>query len=230
MSSSSKQDEVSNLIREEKLHVCVVLETHLKNKQLVKVCDKVFGPWNWFSNMAVSDKGLESSDSKLITFMSFVYAANSDFNVTLNAREQSAGSAHMSSDMVKFNDCVNQIEVDDLCCSGMYFTWTKNLHKVKKGDVTGILKKLDRVMVNDDLITTHPSTRAIFMSCLISDHSPDFLTIVKKGWNIDVAGCSIYSLVKKMKALKDLFNISLIDRECVLLKSYLDVVSDEEKC
>ncbi|GJZ06098.1 RNA-directed DNA polymerase, eukaryota, reverse transcriptase zinc-binding domain protein [Tanacetum coccineum] len=236
MSSSSKQDEVSNIIREEKFHMCVVLETHLKNKHLGKVCDKVFGPWNWFSNVAVSDKGLESSDSKLISFMSFVYAANSDFNVTLNAREHSAGSAHMSSDTMEINDCVNQIEVDDLCCFGLYFTWTKNLHKVKKGNVTGILKKLDRVM--------------------------DFLTIMEKGWNIDVEGCTMYSLVKKMKALKgplsklswkngnlvenikkiqsdlkdiqtaidaDPFNKSLRDRECVLLKNYLDVVSDEEK-
>ncbi|GJX00245.1 RNA-directed DNA polymerase, eukaryota, reverse transcriptase zinc-binding domain protein [Tanacetum coccineum] len=263
-------------------------KTHLKNKHLGKVCDKVFGPWNWFSNVAVSDKGLESSDSKLISFMSFVYAANSDFNVTLNAREYSAGIAHMSSDTMEFNDCMNQIEVDDLCCFGLYFTWTKNLHKVKKGNVTGILKKLDRVMVNDDFITTHPSAHAIFMPCLISDHSPvlltmpncskrkkksfkfpnyithkkDFLIIVEKGWNIDVEGCSMYSLVKKMKALKgplsklnwqngnlvknvnkiqsdlkviqiaidaDPFNKSLIDRECVLLKSYLDVVSNEEK-
>ncbi|GKA72537.1 RNA-directed DNA polymerase, eukaryota, reverse transcriptase zinc-binding domain protein [Tanacetum coccineum] len=287
MSSSSKQDEVSNLIREEKLHACVVLETHLKNKHLGKVCDNVFGPWNWFSNVAVSDKGLESSDSKLISFMSFVYADNrgierielwrelnrhkvissghpwaiyGDFNVTLNAREHSVGSAHMSSDMVEFNDCVNQIEVDDLCCSGLYFTWTTNLHKVKKGDVTGILKKLDKVMMNDDFITTHPSAHAIFMSYIISDHSPvllimsncskrkkkffkfpnyitdkkDFLTIMEKGWNINVEECSMYSLVKKMKALKDYidaypFNKSLRDRECVLFKNYLDVVSDEEK-
>ncbi|GJX79330.1 hypothetical protein Tco_0327479 [Tanacetum coccineum] len=143
-------------------------------------------------------------------------------------------------------------------------------------------------MVNDDFITTHPSAHAIFMPYIISDHSPallimpncskrkkksfkfpnyitdkkDFLIIVKKGWNIDVAGCSMYSLVKKMKALKgplsklswkngnlvenikkiqsdlkdiqtaidaDPFNKSLRDRECVLLKNYLDVVSDEEK-
>nr|GEX52696.1 hypothetical protein [Tanacetum cinerariifolium] len=35
LSSSEKQKEVVNFIREEKLHVCVVLETHLKNKRIV---------------------------------------------------------------------------------------------------------------------------------------------------------------------------------------------------
>nr|GEV05359.1 RNA-directed DNA polymerase, eukaryota, reverse transcriptase zinc-binding domain protein [Tanacetum cinerariifolium] len=35
LSSSKKQKEVVNFIREEKLHVCVVLETHLKNKRIV---------------------------------------------------------------------------------------------------------------------------------------------------------------------------------------------------
>ncbi|GJR24075.1 retrovirus-related pol polyprotein from transposon TNT 1-94 [Tanacetum coccineum] len=184
--SSSKQDEVVNIIREEKLNVCVILETHLKSNQLEKVCGMVLGTWNWVSNMRQSDKGCrvivgwngyclnmvnvniskqailcipESSNYKFISFMSFVHAANSgverrdlwrelnrhkvittghswvicrDFNVTLNANEHSARSAHMSNDMVKFKDCVNQIKVDDLSCSGLHFTWTKNLHKAKE--------------------------------------------------------------------------------------------------
>lgn len=57
MSSSIKQDEVVNIIREERLNVCVILETHLNSKQLNKVCDRVFGNWEWFSNMRYSEKG-----------------------------------------------------------------------------------------------------------------------------------------------------------------------------
>nr|GEU43064.1 hypothetical protein [Tanacetum cinerariifolium] len=43
MGSSSTQDEVVNIIREEKLNVCVILETYLKSNQLEKVCGMVLG-------------------------------------------------------------------------------------------------------------------------------------------------------------------------------------------
>nr|GEV30902.1 hypothetical protein [Tanacetum cinerariifolium] len=103
MGSSFKQDEIINLIRDEKLNVCVILETHLKSKHLEKVCGEVYGSQNWFSNMRVSDKGcriivgqdvncvnvvnvniskqvilcmMESTDNHMISFMSRVYAAN----------------------------------------------------------------------------------------------------------------------------------------------------------
>ncbi|GKD38183.1 hypothetical protein Tco_1258390 [Tanacetum coccineum] len=158
-----------------------------------------------------------------------------DFNVTFNAKEHSAGSAHMLNDMVDFNDCVNQIEVDDLCCSGLYFTWTKNIHKVKKVNVTGILKKLHRVMVNDEFITTHPSAHDIFIPYLISDHR--FTYNLEKEWNIDVNGNLVDNVKKIQSDLKNIqiaidsnpFNKSIIKIECILLKSYLDVVSDKEK-
>ncbi|GKC43852.1 RNA-directed DNA polymerase, eukaryota, reverse transcriptase zinc-binding domain protein [Tanacetum coccineum] len=196
---------------------------------------------------------LESADNHLISFIFFGYAANSgverrglwrelnrhkvitaghpwvicgDFNVTLNANGHSAGSAHMSNDMVEFNDCVNQIEVDDLCSFGLHYTWTKNLHMVRKGDVFGILKKLDRVMVNEYFINKYSLAHAIFMPDLISapmvlilpnclkrkkksfkfanysTDKEDFLKIVEEKWNVDIDGYSMYSFAKKMKALK----------------------------
>ncbi|GJT55366.1 RNA-directed DNA polymerase, eukaryota, reverse transcriptase zinc-binding domain protein [Tanacetum coccineum] len=227
---------------------------------------------------------LESTDNHMVSFMSCVYVANSgverrdlwrelnrpkvitighpwvicgDFNVNLNANEHSTGSAHISNDMVDFSDCVNQIEVDDLCCFGLHFTWTKNLHKVRKGDISGTLKKLDRVIVNEDFINKYPLAQAIFKPYLISDHTPvllimpnclkrkktsfkfanyitdkeEFLKIIEEKWNVD-----INENVKKLKNdLKDIqtaidadpFNIR--ERESALLKSYLDAVSDEEK-
>ncbi|GJS94192.1 RNA-directed DNA polymerase, eukaryota, reverse transcriptase zinc-binding domain protein, partial [Tanacetum coccineum] len=116
---------------------------------------------------------------------------------------------------------------DDLCCSGLHFTWTKNIHKMREGDISGILKKLDRVMVNEDFINKYSLDHAIFIPYLISDHSfvvlimpnclkrkkksfkfanyltdkANFLKIVEEKWNVDIDGFSIY----------------------------LDVVSDEEK-
>ncbi|GJY49004.1 RNA-directed DNA polymerase, eukaryota, reverse transcriptase zinc-binding domain protein [Tanacetum coccineum] len=62
-----------------------------------------------------------------------------DFNVTLKAAKDSCGSSLMTSDMHDFNDCINQIIVEDICSTGLNFTWIKNLHKVKQGDFSGIL-------------------------------------------------------------------------------------------
>ncbi|GJT58933.1 hypothetical protein Tco_1002466 [Tanacetum coccineum] len=37
--------------------VCVVIETHVKTKKLQKTGDRIFGNYNWCSNMKYYDKG-----------------------------------------------------------------------------------------------------------------------------------------------------------------------------
>ncbi|GKD99172.1 RNA-directed DNA polymerase, eukaryota, reverse transcriptase zinc-binding domain protein, partial [Tanacetum coccineum] len=286
MSSSTKQDEVINLIATERLNVCVILEIHLKSTMLDKVCSKVYGMWNWFSNMKFFDKGCriivgcnldlinmtcvcaskqamlcvaESTDKKLISFLTFVYASNSgmerkslwkdlnrhkvitnghpwaisgDFNVTLNPNEHSVGSSSITNDMVEFKDCINQVKVEDLSSAGLHFTWTKNLQKVKLGDYSGILKKLDRIMISEDFLNKYPQAHAIFLPYFISDHSPalliipngmrskkrsfkfanyitdkvDFCKIVEDRWKLDVGGLHMFNLVKKLETLKHPLN------------------------
>ncbi|GJZ82023.1 RNA-directed DNA polymerase, eukaryota, reverse transcriptase zinc-binding domain protein [Tanacetum coccineum] len=253
---------------------------------LDKVCSKVYGMWNWFSNMKFCDKGCriivgwnsalinmtcvcaskqamlcvaESTDNKLISFLTFVYASNSgmerrslwkdlnrhkvitnghpwaisgDFNVTLNPNEHSVGSSSITNDMVEFKDCINQVEVEDLSSAGLHFTWTKNLQKVKLGDYSGILKKLDRIMISEDFLNNYPQAHAIFLPYLISDHSrallvipngmrskkrsfkfanyitdkEDFCKIVEDRWKFDVGGLHMFNLVKKLKSLKHPLN------------------------
>nr|GEZ68302.1 RNA-directed DNA polymerase, eukaryota, reverse transcriptase zinc-binding domain protein [Tanacetum cinerariifolium] len=122
---------------------------------------------------------------KFKCFYSFVYAANEgskrrnlwrdlindsryvngkpwcivkDMNVTLHPNEHSCRASVMS--MVEFQNCLNDIKVEDICSSGLQFTWTKNLHKAKLGIMTGILKKLDRIMSNEDFIKQFPQAHA----------------------------------------------------------------------
>lgn len=87
-------------------------------------------------------------------FCSFAYAANdgaerrnlwreltaakSIINVTLKTEEHSAGGSHVTNDMQDFIDCVNNIKVEDVYKSGLYFTWIKSPLKAS----TSILKKL----------------------------------------------------------------------------------------
>ena len=55
--NSDMQKDVKKFIANEKLSICTVIETHLKEKQIKKVCDFIYGDWNWYSNMKESDKG-----------------------------------------------------------------------------------------------------------------------------------------------------------------------------
>nr|GEV12647.1 RNA-directed DNA polymerase, eukaryota, reverse transcriptase zinc-binding domain protein [Tanacetum cinerariifolium] len=210
LSTSDKQNEVRNFISNEELSVCVVLETHIKQKRLNMIGDSIFGRWDWCSNMQLCDNGCriilcwnnEKVNMSIVhcakqsvfceihtisgnhsMFCTFVYAANGGkerkelwndmhihkrivgnnawvilgyMNVTLNPNEHSSGSSTMSSDMNDFKDCINNIEVEDIVSSGLFFTWTKNLFKVKAGDATGVLKKLDMIMVNEDFLDKYP--------------------------------------------------------------------------
>ena len=52
-----KNNEVVQLIREEQLSVCAVLETHVKQEKLVDTTNKVFINWNWCANIAYTKNG-----------------------------------------------------------------------------------------------------------------------------------------------------------------------------
>ncbi|GJS15650.1 RNA-directed DNA polymerase, eukaryota, reverse transcriptase zinc-binding domain protein [Tanacetum coccineum] len=154
----------------------------------------------------------------------------SDFNVTLKNEEHSNGGSRISNDMQDFIDCVNEAEMKDLCSNGVFYTWIKsplNPHN-------SVLKKLDRAMVNEDLILKFPDANALFLPYLVSDHSPvvvrfpssyekkkkafrfanfiaekvDFLLTVATNWEVEVQGYKMYQLVKKMKALK--YNLNAV--------------------
>ncbi|XP_071687005.1 uncharacterized protein [Rutidosis leptorrhynchoides] len=151
-----------------------------------------------------------------------------DFNVILKVHEHSAGGSYMTKDMIEFQDCVNKLEVEDICKSGFQFTWTKSL----KNPNCDVLKKLDRVMANEDFIKQFGSAHAVFLPYLISDHSPsiltipeglvfkpkafrfmnytadkdDFIPVVEKGWQLEVIGHHMYRVVRKLKALKKNLN------------------------
>ncbi|GKB65141.1 RNA-directed DNA polymerase, eukaryota, reverse transcriptase zinc-binding domain protein, partial [Tanacetum coccineum] len=151
-----------------------------------------------------------------------------DMNVTLNPNKHSAGSSNMTSDMYDFKECVNSIEVEDLASSGLFFTWTKNLFKVKAGDSTRVLKKLDRIIGNEEFIDKYPQAHTVFLPYLISDHSPnvliipkaikkkrkafkfanffadkkEFIPLVSKMWEAEYEGCQMFKTVKKLKNLK----------------------------
>ena len=62
-----------------------------------------------------------------------------DFNVTMKTMEHSNGGSMITNDMQDFVDCVNAIEVEDMCSTRVFYTWIKS----PSNPQTSILKKLD---------------------------------------------------------------------------------------
>ncbi|GJR90431.1 RNA-directed DNA polymerase, eukaryota, reverse transcriptase zinc-binding domain protein [Tanacetum coccineum] len=76
LSSSKKQKEVVNFIREEKLQVCAILGTHLKSKRIRKVYDRIYGRWNWLTNMRQSVLVKMETRNNIKLYGTFIYASN----------------------------------------------------------------------------------------------------------------------------------------------------------
>lgn len=100
-----------------------------------------------------------------------------DFNVTLEVNEHSNGSSMHSTDMMEFKRCVEKVEIEDLLSSGFQYTWTKSLRNPN----CKTLKKLERVMVNENFLDTFRTAHSVFLPYIISDHSPAILIIPNGG-------------------------------------------------
>ncbi|GJT18227.1 RNA-directed DNA polymerase, eukaryota, reverse transcriptase zinc-binding domain protein [Tanacetum coccineum] len=245
MCISDKQKEVSKFIAEDRL----------QNRNLVTVrC------------INMTDQAIlciiEDVNSHLVSFSSFIYAANGNIErmklwAELHRHKQITNGVYfINNDMKEFRDCVNMIEVEDLCNSGLFFTWTKNLKNVKKGLDTGVLKKLDRVMFNEDFVNCFDKAHVIFKPYLVSDHSQavviilngmekkkrafkfanyiadkdNFLPTVDAEWKKHVVE-GLRNKVKSIQSMidKDPHNKALRESEVVILKDYLIAMEDEEK-
>nr|GEW87147.1 RNA-directed DNA polymerase, eukaryota, reverse transcriptase zinc-binding domain protein [Tanacetum cinerariifolium] len=104
--------------------------------------EDVFESHNQAVNSLIADEVLGSGDG--------------DFNVTLKPEEHSSGSSIMSGNIGEFRDAINSLEIEDLCSTGFHFTWTKSL----KNPQNSILKKLDKIMMNDDFLEHYGQAHA----------------------------------------------------------------------
>ncbi|GJU75164.1 RNA-directed DNA polymerase, eukaryota, reverse transcriptase zinc-binding domain protein [Tanacetum coccineum] len=144
---------------------------------LANVCSKVFRSWDWTSNANFCPKGCRiilGWNADVVSLLHVVqnspWVLMGDFNVALNMEDVSSGSSMLNSPMSDFKDCVANIEVLDVNCSGLHYTWNQ---KPKGSHV--ILKKLDRIMGNLGFVDKFLGAHAIFQPYRISDHAPAIL-------------------------------------------------------
>nr|GEY43712.1 hypothetical protein [Tanacetum cinerariifolium] len=139
-------------------------------------------------------------------------------------KEHSVGGSQITNDMQDLIDCANDVEMEDINSTSLFYTWIKSLTKPK----TSIIKNLDIILVNGRFMNTFAEAYGQFLPSIISEHSvalliiprslknkirsfrftnyildkEDFLPTVEKEWNQDIIGHNMYNVVKKLKAIK----------------------------
>ncbi|GJR67388.1 putative reverse transcriptase domain-containing protein [Tanacetum coccineum] len=220
LNRTPKQSEVRQVVNENNISVCAILESHVDILALTNVCSKVFRYWEWSSNASLCTKGCR-----------IILGWNKDVvDVLVVAQSDQAIHTKIS------HKADNKI----LFCTFLYVgnkymerrhLWAElDLHKQnqKPKGRNGILKKLDRIMGNIDFVDKFPGAYALFQPYRISNHSSSvlklpscsvskpkpfkfynfltyksrFLEVVAAKWSSKVEGNSMFRLVQKMKTLK----------------------------
>ncbi|KAK4383961.1 hypothetical protein Sango_3103900 [Sesamum angolense] len=131
-----------------------------------------------------------------VTVGNVPWLVGGDFNAVLDMSDVSGASGDIRVAMNEFNDCILQTGLYSLPMQGERFTW----HNCSL-DGRSLWKRLDRLLVNDVWMDRWPN---LFYTCLTprtSDHSP----LVLKGTVHPVIGTLMYSVTRKLKALKSIF-------------------------
>nr|GEY25357.1 hypothetical protein [Tanacetum cinerariifolium] len=230
-------------------------KVHHENKGFVKVRHKRYGFYRADKRKEQAKESItinERGEERWAGFMG--YSANSytnnipwilmgDFNVTLKTSEHTTGGSCITRYMNDFNNCVNNLELEDICSSGFQFTWTKSLKNPK----SSIMKKLDRIMFNSEFLHQYQNVSGEFIPFVILDHSPVVVTIPeglkmkKRSFRFiifiadkeEFADC-LTSLKEKLtnaqaKIKKDPFNSKLKTKAADYLNEYLVASNDELK-
>ncbi|XP_021979830.1 uncharacterized protein LOC110875946 [Helianthus annuus] len=146
-----------------------------------------------------------------------------DFNLALSMDDSLVGPSSIPPGMREFYDCVQHNQLSDVKSHGLRYTWNQ---KPKNG--IGVLKKIDRVISNTQFLDLFPDAYALFHPYRVSDHSPcilhlspfkhnqpkpfkfanflankeGFIPCVAKEWAKVIPGKTMFSVVKKLSALK----------------------------
>ncbi|KAH0693029.1 hypothetical protein KY290_021200 [Solanum tuberosum] len=146
-----------------------------------------------------------------------------DFNVILNAEEKLGGLPFTFTEASDFAHCINNCALTDLQSIGSQYTWWNG-----KIEEDCIIKKLDRILVNQEFLELMPSSKVQHLIRQGSDHAPllvecnladmnvikpfkffnfwtkhpEYLEVVKEAWQIDFVGDPFSEYHAKMKRVK----------------------------
>ncbi|XP_074300180.1 uncharacterized protein LOC141631403 [Silene latifolia] len=172
------------------------------------------------SNCAFDRERLWSDLQKLAP--STTWLVLGDFNVVRDPAEKLIPNPLILQEMMAFNSCLANCQLDDLNSTGCELTWTN-----KHDSSTRVWSKLDRALVNPSWLSSFPHSFAHFSESGISDHSPiivhisedrkiqnrfsflnqwishpDYLSTVADAWRTDKKGSPTFCFLVKQKSVK----------------------------
>ncbi|XP_074306248.1 uncharacterized protein LOC141641489 [Silene latifolia] len=155
-----------------------------------------------------------------------------DFNTVITPDERLGGNTKQA-DMDEFIECLANCGVTDLAATGAFYTWTN-----KQEPQTRVYSRLDRFLVNQEWQDQFPDMLAHYHPAGLFDHSlctvsnaklditkrasfiyfnmwgraPSFIPTVKDEWEKVYLGHKMFSVIKKLKALKPI--LKQLNKEC----------------
>ncbi|GKB17128.1 RNA-directed DNA polymerase, eukaryota, reverse transcriptase zinc-binding domain protein [Tanacetum coccineum] len=201
MNLSPKQNEVRQVIFENNLSVCAILESHVAESNLDRMCKFVFNHWDWVSNAMTSTKG-----TRIIVGWN-----RNDVDVTVIHQESQAVHTRIwlkverkelfFSFIYAHNRYIHRQSLWNGLC--LHYNYIHNRPWCLLGDFNASLfigdtstgssaldiamrefkecvdhiEKLDRVMANIEFLDSFIGAHAVFKPYRIFDHSPSVLSI-----------------------------------------------------
>ncbi|XP_059302356.1 uncharacterized protein LOC132054329 [Lycium ferocissimum] len=146
-----------------------------------------------------------------------------DFNVIVSDEEKQGGLPVSSNETLDFSTCIQSCGLIDVGFTGSKFTWWNG-----RTEEECIFKRLDRILVNQQVLDIMPSTAVTHLIRHGSDHAPlhlecnsnahhivksfkflnfwtnhhTFMEVVKENWTADFCGNPFYVFHHKLKKLK----------------------------
>ncbi|KAL3519686.1 hypothetical protein ACH5RR_017835 [Cinchona calisaya] len=144
-----------------------------------------------------------------------------DFNIIRFSSEKIGGSRTDSQAMDEFEDCIQQLDIEDIPYKGYLLTWCNG----REGNAR-IYCKLDRILSNCAWHTQFPNAEVEFLDPLISDHSPGLVSI-KEEFNAGPKPFKFHSFWMKHLQFKKILRSNWIDEDygnpmrtlCIKLKN-----------
>ncbi|GJZ35720.1 hypothetical protein Tco_0581537 [Tanacetum coccineum] len=119
---------------------CGLLETHVKKKNLSKICSRVLGRWDWVSNSSSCDSGY----GNLVSSVSITLAILCDFIACLDLLKDLLGASKFNTVCNGFRDCVEEIEVEDGFIPVVKRVWSNKVDGFSMFSLVSKLKMLKK--------------------------------------------------------------------------------------
>ncbi|XP_011101564.1 uncharacterized protein LOC105179617 [Sesamum indicum] len=164
-------------------------------------------------------------ETKATQCIDIPWLVGGDFNAVRDLSEVCGTSRDIKIAMDDFNACIENAGLLPLPMQGEWLTWHN-----RSATPRNLWKRLDRMMINDRWMARFPNASYSTLTPRTSDHSPmvlhgdrqqrfggmfrfnnylvhspEFIASVKNIWQHNIIGTPMYSVTRKLKALKSVF-------------------------